>query len=522
MISMHARDSRNVPAELTALEQRLYNSEPEPGLVRFYFDTAMAARQFNHARHVLANLQHNDPGNHNIRRLYIAVCLQTDDFAAAMDAIETLVAFSKPDDGLIDSALNVRNKIGPRTIRPDADGHKSLSLCMVVKNEISRLGPCLNAMKAITDEIVVVDTGSHDRTRDIARIYGARVYDHEWREDFSAARNFALEKAQGDCILILDADELIAAQDLPSFKDMIASNGKTPKAYSVETRNYANVVNSLNWQPNEGQYPKYEAGLGWFPSRKIRLFPRADTIRFCFPIHELVEPSVHAAGLSIVNCPIPVHHYGHLNESKNKSKAQIYFQIGFSKLEQLGNNIAALRELAVQAAQLEFWPQSIMLWQRLLSIKADFPEAYVNLAGASWQLGRYQEAIDYARLCLNFIPGLKEAHYNLAISHLLLGRAETAAEILDKLVVQYPGYLAACFMCGAAHCVTGDMARGRSILKRLNETAAGPALGMAIDDLVRKFQESSLDQYAASLRQVGIWLKQSGNCNQGGTILRGM
>jgi glycosyltransferase involved in cell wall biosynthesis len=522
MNNIDISDGREVPAELTALEQHLNTSEAEPGLLRSYYDAAMAARQFNHARHFLGNLQKNAPGNHSIRRIYIAVCLQIEDYVAAMDAIETLVAFSKADDALINSALNVRDKIGPLKISPAAGKHLSLSLCMVVRNEASRIGPCLNAIKAIADEIVVVDTGSLDRTADIARIYGAQVYDHKWRQDFSAARNFALGKAHGDSILILDADEIIAARDLPPLKALISSNDKMPRAFCMETRNYANVANSLNWQPNEGQYPQYEAGLGWFPSRKIRLFPRSKKIRFCFPVHELVDPSVQAAGISIVNCSVPVHHYGHLNESKNKSKAQVYFEIGFAKLELLGNNIAALRELAVQAGQLEYWDQSLMLWQRLLNVQPNFPEAYVNMAGASWQLGHYEEAINYARECLKLIPELKEARYNLAISHLLLGRAKEAANLLDKLVLQYPGYLAASFMSGAAHCAMGDITRSRPIFQCLNETAAGPALGMAVDDLVRRFHKSGLDQYAVSLRQDAHWLKLHGNCNQGEGILRGM
>lgn len=508
MTGKHSDDCRQVPAELTALESCLRKTGPDAALVRSYYEAVIAARQFKRARRVLFELQQNAPANHTIRRLYIAVCLQIEDLAGAMEAIETLVAFSKPDDGLIDSALSVRNKIGPRTIEQGVKGHKSLSLCMVVKNEVSRLGPCLHAVKILADEIVVIDTGSCDRTADIARIYGARVYDHKWREDFSAARNYSLEKAEGDFILVLDADEIVAAQDLRLLRELIASEASTHRAFSFETRNYTHVANSLNWQPNDGQYPRYEAGIGWFPSHKIRIFPRFDKIRFCYPIHELVDPSVHAAGVPIVNCPMPVHHYGHLNESRNKSKARAYYQIGIAKLEQLGNNIVALRELAVQAGQLEYWSQSLMLWKRLLKVQPEYPEAYVNMAGANWQLGRYEEAIEYARLSLKLMPGLKEAHYNLAVSHLLLGKAETAAEILDHLILQYPSYLAACFMAGAAHCVLGDISRSYSILQKLTATPAAPALGMAINDLSNRFQRSGLSQYAASMSQTALWFRQ--------------
>lgn len=499
-------DTHETQAELLALEKQLHETRPDPGLLARFYHAAVAVRQFAHARDVLSGLQQNEPANHDIRRLYIAICLQMEDFASAMEAIETLVAFSNPEDGLIDSAVTVRGKVGPRTINAGAGDNPSLSLCMVVKNEVSRLGPCLNAVKAIVDEIVVVDTGSQDRTADIARIYGARVYDHQWRDDFSAARNLSLEKAQGDYVLILDADEIIAARDLPRLHALIATPTETARAYSIETRNYTNTANALNWQPNKGQFPVYEAGIGWFPSRKIRLFPRCDDIRFSFPIHELVDPSIQAAGLPIADCPVPVHHYGHLNESTNQSKARVYFDIGMAKLEQLGDNIAALRELAVQAGQLEYWTQALMLWQRLLEVRPDFPEAYVNMAGASWQLGHYEEAIDFASACLRLTPGLKEAHYNLAVSHLLLGRPEKALEILDNLVRRQPDYLAACFMSAAARCVMGDSNGSRAVFRKLKKTPAAPALGLAIQDLIERFKTSGLGQYATSLGQVASWL----------------
>ncbi|CAA7600322.1 Glycosyltransferase 2-like [Acididesulfobacillus acetoxydans] len=84
--------------------------------------------------------------------------------------------------------------------------HK-ISLIMIVKNEESHLAACLESAKDCVDEIVIVDTGSADATLTIARSYTDRIYFYPWNEDFSAARNFALDRADGDWILSLDADE---------------------------------------------------------------------------------------------------------------------------------------------------------------------------------------------------------------------------------------------------------------------------------------------------------------------------
>ena len=79
-----------------------------------------------------------------------------------------------------------------------------LSLVLIIKNETRCLARCLQSVRSIADEIVVVDTGSTDDTVRIAREFGARIDSFEWVDDFAAARNFALEKATGDWILALE------------------------------------------------------------------------------------------------------------------------------------------------------------------------------------------------------------------------------------------------------------------------------------------------------------------------------
>ena len=83
----------------------------------------------------------------------------------------------------------------------------TLSLCMIVKDEESMLANCLKSVNGYVDEIIVVDTGSSDRTVEIAEEHGAKVFHHQWENDFSKHRNQAIGYASGDWILVLDADE---------------------------------------------------------------------------------------------------------------------------------------------------------------------------------------------------------------------------------------------------------------------------------------------------------------------------
>ena len=92
------------------------------------------------------------------------------------------------------------------------------SLCMIVKNEEVVLKDCLDSLRDLMDEIIIVDTGSTDRTKEIAAQYTDKIYDFEWCNDFAAARNFAFSKATGDYIYSADADEYIDEQNRVRFK----------------------------------------------------------------------------------------------------------------------------------------------------------------------------------------------------------------------------------------------------------------------------------------------------------------
>lgn len=90
---------------------------------------------------------------------------------------------------------------------------ENLSICIIAKNEENKIGRCLESLSPLDAEIIVIDTGSSDRTKEIAAKYTNCIYDFEWVKDFSAARNFSIEKASNDWILILDCDEWIIEYD---------------------------------------------------------------------------------------------------------------------------------------------------------------------------------------------------------------------------------------------------------------------------------------------------------------------
>jgi glycosyltransferase involved in cell wall biosynthesis len=416
-VSIHELDSMTSLNHSDALimDQIVQHNQIDADALAAVYHRCVQENRLAEVRHLLGGLQVRFPNDRQVKQLYIALCLQQNHPDEAMRAIQSLVACCTPDNGLIDAALAVRPSAADGGISSDNADGPSISLCMVVKNEAARIGACLNSVQSLVDEIVVVDTGSTDRTKDVARIFGARIFEYQWNNDFASARNYGLDQVIGDWVLILDADEIIAAQDHDYLRKLVEQAGPKQMAFNIETRNYTHVVNAIGWQANNKSYRQYEAGSGWYPTRKVRLFPRTPSIRFRFPVHERVDPKILELGMPIVECPIPVHHYGCLNEAKKLEKAQLYLQLGYAKLDQFKDDLEALRELAVQAGQLEQWDKAIELWQHFIRLKPDYPEAHVNLAGLHWQIGQYDKALACAKSAVALDQNLKEAHYNVAM-----------------------------------------------------------------------------------------------------------
>lgn len=184
---------------------------------------------------------------------------------------------------------------------------KLLSVCMIVKDEQEVLDRCLKSISTLADEIIIIDTGSTDRTKEIALQYTKHVYDFEWCNDFSAARNESLKFATSNWILVLDADEYVEAKDIPFIREFLK---KEPPASS--TIYGISVISFLGDSIRTGRLT--EAAVS-------RLLPNYFNIKFHRPIHEQLCSN---EGLALITkkAPIHVYHTGYLKSTmstKDKS-----------------------------------------------------------------------------------------------------------------------------------------------------------------------------------------------------------
>lgn len=169
----------------------------------------------------------------------------------------------------------------------------TISLCMIVKNEEKILKRCLDSVADLVDEIVIVDTGSADSTKQIAAEYTQQVYDYVWRDDFSAARNFAFSKATKEYIYSADADEVLDAENRKRFLQLKAT--LLPEVEIVQMK-YANQLQfSTVYNYDEEYRPK--------------LFKRLRGFVWEAPIHETVRliPVVYDSDIVICHLPEESH-----------------------------------------------------------------------------------------------------------------------------------------------------------------------------------------------------------------------
>ena len=316
-----------------------------------------------------------------------------------------------------------------------ASRRAKLSLCMIVRNEEATLGRCLESVRPIVDEIVVVDTGSSDRTLEIAKSFGARIRQIEWQDDFSAARNVSLQMATGDWILVLDADEVIPAAELQRLR--AAVDKPFADAYRMTTRNYQPQPTGMGARSVTDEYLEERGMKFWVPTTKIRLFRRKEGVRFEGAVHELVERSVEKLGMNVADLTVPVLHFGDVSKRRDPDR---YLEVARRKVAERPDDPKAYFELGTVLNKLRKFEESVeVLTKGLELIEAGHtapyaqPELFYAARGNALQgLGRYEEAIVDFRRALGLKPNAHEFWNNIGVCYESLGQYDKAAEYYER------------------------------------------------------------------------------------------
>ena len=169
----------------------------------------------------------------------------------------------------------------------------TISICMIVKDEEAVLGRCLDSLTGLADEIIIVDTGSLDATKQVAARYTDKIYDFPWIDDFAAARNESFSKATMDYIYVADADEVIDEENRKCF--LALKQTLLPEIDIVQMK-YANQL-------------AYNTTYNFDVEYRPKLYKRLRTFRFTDPIHEsvILSPVVYDSEVVIMHMPQSSH-----------------------------------------------------------------------------------------------------------------------------------------------------------------------------------------------------------------------
>ena len=316
----------------------------------------------------------------------------------------------------------------------------TVAACLIVRDEERHLPDCLASVADLVDEVIVVDTGSKDRTKEVAAGFGAKVFDFPWVDSFAAARNEGLRHATADWVLWVDADDRIGPDDRTKLRTLLASLGSAPAAYVMKCR-------CVSDQP-EG---------GTTVVDHVRLFPNDPRVRWRYRVHEQILPAVREAGIEVRWADVAVTHVGYADPAARGRKLE-----------------RDLRLLRLEEAD-----------------QPDEPFVLFNLGSVLLECGRPAEALAYLERSLRRSHPrdsiARKLYALIATCHRHGGREGEALRACTEGRGHYPDDAELLFLDGAIRQGQGDWAAAAGRYRQLLDGAEGVHFA-SVDDGLRGYK----------------------------------
>lgn len=309
---------------------------------------------------------------------------------------------------------------------------QTLSLCMITKNEEKNIKACLDSMVNIADEIIIVDTGSTDKTVEIAKSYGAKVFSYKWNDDFSEARNISLEKATKDWIIVLDGDEVLPKEDGKKLKNIINATSMEALYLRLE-----NIVDNKS--------------LG--DAVVLRVFRNNKLYRFRNKMHEQVIFSIEENGGKdkIQATNLKILHYGYdpkiynmvdkqkrnlkILESYPEEERDGYFYYSIGNEYSRANDINKSLEMYYKGLEFakKYYPDKLPSY---------LPYLILNISKSLASQKKYDEAINILSEFKNKYPNFRDLYFLQCLYYIEIGKTTKAKEaLLEYLNCEYSMYM---------------------------------------------------------------------------------
>jgi tetratricopeptide (TPR) repeat protein len=297
----------------------------------------------------------------------------------------------------------------------------SVSLCMIVRDEERNLGACLAPIAALFHEIVVVDTGSRDRTKEAALRFTSHVVDFEWCDDFSAARNESLRRSHGDWIFWLDADDRLDSANVAKLRDLLRGLDDRPAAYFMDT------VCSAQYECEDSRLISH-----------CRLFRRHPALKWQGRVHEQLRPNLSQFGYELVASNVQIEHVGYLSATEVQRKVQRDIRLLRMDYAINPNDTSTLLHLGLAHARMGNSSEARKLLLPLLSrdlVAADYVrQVYCVLTDLTLRDGQFSETVQLAVQGLRSFPEDEHLRFLRAEALYELDEYAAAQQILTGLI----------------------------------------------------------------------------------------
>ena len=404
----------------------------------------------------------------------------------------------------------------------------AISLCMILKNEEDWIEGALESVRSVVDEIILADTGCTDRTMERARPFSPKVIDFKWTEDFGEARNRTLAEARHPWILVLDADERIAARDLPLIKD---ATQRPQDGYHLVQRNYVFSNQVLGWTANSGQYAEGKDYPGYVDNPLIRLVRNDSQLRFQGAVHEIVDPTRLPSRFRFDSLPVVLHHYGKVRGEERVAAKQLhYLALGLKKIQEDPANAKAHLDLGIQYQELHRHAEAVecfmktfamnrmpmallyaaisekldgrptealALLDRAVQIGFKTFQVHLERGNTLLALGRVADALSEYRTTERLNPKNPIATFNCGLAFRKMHDLKSAEECYEKALRLDPGFDKAALELATLRAESGRMAEGAELLKVL--VARRPDYREARLTLAKTYIQLNQPAHAAAL-----------------------
>jgi tetratricopeptide (TPR) repeat protein len=272
-----------------------------------------------------------------------------------------------------------------------------LSLCMIMKNEEEHLPRCLESVQGVVDEIVVVDTGSTDRSVEIAESFGATVLHEEWKGDFARPRNTSIDAATGDWILILDADE-----------ELVDGKRLTPLLQDKDIEGYS--LREVNFIGDE-------VGIESVVNSAFRLFRNRPAYRYEGALHEQIQGVVDPTNTKSRFVGVEINHYGYLDKtSEARKKTDRNMAIIMDEVKKKPKDSFTLFNAGVEFQRIEDHETALTYFRKSFATLPNLSAYYAslllrNIIASLKYLKRYDEALSVLGDALQAYPDFPDLHY---------------------------------------------------------------------------------------------------------------